>query len=77
VWRNKYPDTCLGIATIVDHIGGFGRMGDQMFWSSKNWQPMCASCHGRKTKQEQSTQKHDDEGNPLDPDHPWNKEEDD
>jgi len=52
-------------------------MGDQMFWSSKNWQPMCASCHGRKTKQEQSTQKHDDEGNPLDPDHPWNKEEDD
>lgn len=35
-------------ATVVDHIEP--HRGDQTkFWDEANWQPLCASCHGRKT----------------------------
>ena len=35
-------------ATVVDHIKPHD--GDQkLFWDTRNWQPLCASCHsGRK-----------------------------
>jgi len=35
-------------ATVVDHI--IPHSGDMdLFWDRQNWQPLCASCHGRKT----------------------------
>ncbi|WP_035430878.1 HNH endonuclease [Bacillus sp. UNC322MFChir4.1] len=42
---------CGDIATIVDHI--IPHKGNyQLFWDKKNWQPLCVSCHSRKTVQE-------------------------
>jgi 5-methylcytosine-specific restriction protein A len=38
-------------ATVVDHI--IPHKGDKrLFWDIKNWQPLCASCHGIKTAKE-------------------------
>ncbi len=38
-------------ATLTDHI--VPHRGDmRLFWDSDNWQPLCASCHGRKTAEE-------------------------
>ena len=38
-------------ATVVDHI--IPHRGDpQLFWDENNWQPLCKSCHDRKTAQE-------------------------
>jgi 5-methylcytosine-specific restriction protein A len=38
-------------ATVVDHITP--HRGDMnLFWNRNNWQPLCASCHGRKTAKE-------------------------
>ncbi len=35
-------------ATVVDHI--IPHRGDQrLFWDESNWQPLCKSCHDRKT----------------------------
>jgi 5-methylcytosine-specific restriction protein A len=35
-------------ATVVDHI--VPHKGDKtLFWSSDNWQSLCATCHNRKT----------------------------
>ena len=35
-------------ATVVDHI--IPHRGDkQLFWDEANWQPLCKSCHDRKT----------------------------
>jgi 5-methylcytosine-specific restriction protein A len=35
-------------ATVVDHI--IPHRGDlTLFWDQKNWQPLCKSCHDRKT----------------------------
>ena len=35
-------------ATVVDHI--VPHRGDRaLFWDEKNWQPLCKSCHDRKT----------------------------
>ena len=35
-------------ATVVDHI--IPHRGDKrLFWDEKNWQPLCKSCHDRKT----------------------------
>lgn len=35
-------------ATIVDHI--VPHRGDmKLFWDRSNWQPLCKSCHDRKT----------------------------
>jgi 5-methylcytosine-specific restriction protein A len=35
-------------ATVVDHIED--HKGDQrLFWDWRNWQPLCASCHSKKT----------------------------
>ncbi len=57
-------------ATDVDHIAG---AHDN---SSENLQPLCHSCHSRKTAADQGkrvSMGHDSEGLPLDPSHPWSK----
>ncbi|NQW09557.1 MAG: HNH endonuclease [Alphaproteobacteria bacterium] len=43
--------SCGSPASLVDHVQP--HRGDRrLFWSRSNWQPMCASCHGRKTVRE-------------------------
>ena len=38
----------LGRRTVVDHI--VPHRGDaRLFWDEDNWQPLCKSCHDRKT----------------------------
>lgn len=41
----------LTAATVVDHIIPH-RGDDDLFWDETNWQPLCASCHSRKTAKE-------------------------
>ena len=44
-------DGRLKPATVVDHI--VPHKGDELkFWSDRNWQPLCASCHSIKTASE-------------------------
>jgi 5-methylcytosine-specific restriction protein A len=41
----------LSVATVVDHITP--HKGDKgLFWDQNNWAALCASCHSRKTVQE-------------------------
>lgn len=41
-------------AEAVDHIVPHG--GDlEKFWDESNWQPICWSCHSRKTRKESAT----------------------
>lgn len=36
------------VATVVDHI--VPHRGDsKLFWEKNNWQPLCETCHNRKT----------------------------
>ncbi len=35
-------------ATVVDHIKPH-RGDQQLFWDESNWQPLCKSCHDKKT----------------------------
>ena len=39
---------CGHAATLVDHRDPH-RGDPAVFWDRSRWQPMCASCHGRKT----------------------------
>lgn len=58
-------------ATDVDHVSG-----DPSDNSSENLQPLCHSCHSRKTARDHGKQVsmgHDTDGLPLDPSHPWAK----
>lgn len=42
---------CGDIATVVDHITP--HKGDiSLFWNVANWQPLCKTCHNRKTVKE-------------------------
>jgi 5-methylcytosine-specific restriction enzyme A len=60
-------------ATVVDHIRP--HRGDlSLFWSRRNWQPLCAPCHnGAKQAEEHTGQVRgcDESGVPLDPGHHW------
>lgn len=39
---------CGAAATVVDHVKP--HKGDMaLFWHRPNWQPLCATCHNRKT----------------------------
>jgi len=40
------------IATDVDHVTPVSRGGS--FWDRSNLQPLCATCHGRKTRAERT-----------------------
>lgn len=54
--RNPFCRACsregvLEMAAAVDHVTP--HKGDQaLFWDEANWQPLCASCHSRKTASE-------------------------
>lgn len=37
------------LATVVDHIVPH-RGNRALFWDESNWQPLCQSCHSRKTR---------------------------
>lgn len=40
-------------ASVVDHV--VPHKGDQrLFWDTSNWQPLCTTCHGRKTATQDS-----------------------
>ncbi len=62
-------------ATVVDHIEPH-KGNPRLFWSWTNWQPLCKPCHdGTKKQQEGSGALRgcDEDGNPLDPEHRWNR----
>lgn len=41
-------DGKLTPATVVDHV--VPHRGDKtLFWDQSNWQPLCATCHNKKT----------------------------
>ena len=43
--------TCTLVTDVTDHRIPHG--GDErLFWDESNWQPMCSSCHNRKTLEE-------------------------
>jgi 5-methylcytosine-specific restriction endonuclease McrA len=64
-------------ATIVHHITE--HKGDcQLFWNEDNFQAVCASCHSghiRVGEHQGYSQSADENGIPLDKNHPWNKKE--
>jgi len=76
---------CKRPATVVDHIKP--HRGDmKLFWDRGNWQPLCGSCHSRKTARQDGGFGNtrdtsgavpvpgcDVHGRPIDPNHPWNK----
>jgi len=39
-------------ATVVDHIVRIVGPNDPLFWQGSNHQPLCAGCHGAKTRAE-------------------------
>jgi len=46
-----YREGKVVAATVVDHITP--HKGNQdLFWDESNWQPLCKSCHDRKTAKE-------------------------
>ena len=70
-------------ATVVDHIKPH-KGNDKLFWSRRNWQALCASCHNRKTasqdggfgnkvKSKTVTAACDESGYPTDSGHHWLK----
>jgi 5-methylcytosine-specific restriction protein A len=49
--ENMYCVDCGDVATVIDHkIPHKGNM--KVFWDKKNHQPMCKTCHDRKTVRE-------------------------
>lgn len=48
---DKGLPTCTLVTDVTDHR--IPHNGDvRLFWDKTNWQPMCASCHNRKTAEE-------------------------
>ena len=48
---HPYCEMCGDYATVVDHI--IPHRGDEeLFWNKENWQPLCKSCHNKKTATE-------------------------
>lgn len=58
-------------ATELDHIVALTNGGTN---ESSNLQGLCRECHGLKTRSDlgQAISGCDEEGNPIDPKHPWN-----
>ena len=70
-------------ANVVDHIIPH-KGNDKLFWNKRNWQPLCTTCHNRKTagqdggfgnkrKDKIKTAACDENGYPIDDDHHWRK----
>lgn len=62
-------------ATVVDHIQPH-RGNMKMFWDRDNWQGLCKHCHdSHKQRLEKSGKVMgcDDDGNPIDANHHWNR----
>lgn len=81
----RLPDHCLCVycksigilqpATLVDHIKPHNN-NYNLFWDHKNWQGLCSTCHSglkRKIDHGKVLPACDTSGNPIDPNHPWNK----
>ena len=81
---HPFCDCCGAPATVVDHIKP--HKGDKrLFWSRSNWQPLCASCHGRKTARQDGGFGNEvteewtprgacnEDGRPIDNRHWWNR----
>ena len=49
--RYPYCAICNQLATVVDHIKPH-KGNEEIFWNQDNWQPLCASCHTKKTFKE-------------------------
>ena len=48
---NAWCRSCGAIAQCVDHVRA--HEGDELlFWDQGNWQPLCNSCHSKKTASE-------------------------
>ena len=74
ICQDCYKRGHITTATDVDHVSG-----DPSDNSMKNLQGLCHSCHSRKTRREMNGSDEmwgcDVNGMPLDPDHPWNREQ--
>jgi 5-methylcytosine-specific restriction endonuclease McrA len=62
-------------STVVDHV--IPHKGDlSLFWDTRNWQAICATCHEAVKKAAERggnpMRGCDVNGMPLDPNHPWN-----
>lgn len=70
--QNGKSEGCRTVATEIDHIKP--HRGDRkLFFDRSNLQPMCRSCHSRKTAREVLSDPRkgaDEQGMPLDPNHP-------
>ncbi|MBQ8708357.1 MAG: HNH endonuclease [Succinivibrionaceae bacterium] len=51
MFLSKHPlcSQCGKPATVVDHIIPH-RGNQQLFWDEANWQPLCKTCHDKKTR---------------------------
>lgn len=68
------------VATVVDHVVAITAGGDA-YPAFDGLRSLCAPCHNRRTRVVQQLGQeitikwgHDENGWPLDPDHPWNRE---
>ena len=46
--RHPVCAMCMKLASVVDHVQPVTQGG--AFWVETNWQPLCASCHSKKTQ---------------------------
>ncbi len=71
-------DGRITVATVVDHtIPHKGNI--RLFFDENNLKPLCKYCHdSHKAAQERSGKVRgcDENGRPLDPNHPWNTDDD-
>lgn len=60
-------------ATVVDHITPH-RGAPDLFWNTRNWQPLCKTCHDSAKQRLESSGSLpgcDASGMPIDPNHHW------
>jgi hypothetical protein len=80
-------ERCLAVgrlvpAVAVDHDLGHGPGWQERFWDERFWKPLCKSHHDAKTAREVHARARpapderacDAAGDPVDPNHPWNRE---
>ena len=70
-----YKDNKLTPATVVDHIVPH-KGNKQLFYDESNFQALCKHCHDSHKQHYEKTGRirgANDDGTPVDPNHPWNK----